>query len=142
MALTDWADFGIKLLAFLGGGAVWAWATLGSFFVKRSEYKDFVNKVESNTSLTKTAIENTEKKLEEIKAFEKNLSSLGQDFAVFKTQYQGDNDLRKEQTQNQQKTLEAQQKLLEKILHQLNNLANVNQKQLLEMIVEERMKKP
>lgn len=138
MNAAEWIDLIYRIGAFVVGGiisaATFSWFILHNFFVKKTDHNTTILEIKSNVKTITDTLVSAQKNIDEIKVFEKNLQSLGQDFAIFKTQYQGDNELRKEQDKNRDK-------MLGDILHKVNNAASFNFTKVIEMVVEEKLKK-
>jgi len=125
-------EFGKNLfgmLAILGGG-FWAvnkmWLSTIYQTKKDSEssFERLQMEIHDNSKTTSREIANQNEKL----------NRMEKDSEVFKAQYKGDMDLIKMQNTNQTK-------MLEDIVHSVNNIKNINVKNVVEMLIEDEFKK-
>lgn len=125
-------EFGKNLfgmLAILGGG-FWAvnkmWLSTIYQTKKDSEssFERLQMEIHDNSKTTSREIANQNEKL----------NKMEKEGEVFKAQYKGDMDLIKMQNNNQTK-------MLEDIVHSVNNIKNINVKNVVEMLIEDEFKK-
>ena len=125
-------EFGKNLfgmLAILGGG-FWAvnkmWLSTIYQTKKDSEssFERLQMEIHDNSKTTSREIANQNEKL----------NKMEKENEVFKAQYKGDMDLIKMQNNNQTK-------MLEDIVHSVNNIKNINVKNVVEMLIEDEFKK-
>ena len=125
-------EFGKNLfgmLAILGGG-FWAvnkmWLSTIYQTKKDSEssFERLQMEIHDNSKTTSREIANQNEKLNRIE----------KDSEVFKAQYKGDMDLVKQQNA-------TQTEMLKDLLHSVNNMKNINVKNVVEMLIEDEFKK-
>jgi len=124
-------EFGKNLfgmLAILGGG-FWAvnkmW--LSTIYQTKKDSENAFEKLQSEIH------SNSEKTSIEIHLQNEKLNRMEKDSEVFKTKYNGDMDLLKEQMKNQTKVLED-------ISHKVNNISSLKIPSIIEMMIEDKLK--
>lgn len=117
------------MLAIAGGG-FWAvnkmW--LSTIYQTKKDSESSFEKLQSEIH------ENSQTTSREIASQNEKLNRMEKDSEVFKTKYNGDMDLLKEQ-------MKTQSTMLVDISHKVNNIANIKIGQIVEMMIDDELKK-